>query len=230
MQTTSVDPLGHIVNRWTHLSAFERDRQSHRIVGVGVAQARIERPDAAHHRAYARLVDAALAGDAVAVGWLAHTHRPVLLARGRLLFDRDPSEWAAASLEVLLAAARYAQAGGGGPWLRRQVVQQIGHQMRRLVARELTRRRIEDACDPVWLARLEPPGEPQPHPQLTAALDRALGRLDAATSAGLAAVAAREPLASVAADHHLTPAALRQRMVRARRRLRPQLAEFARSA
>lgn len=99
--------------------------------------------------------------------------------------------------------------------------------MRRLVARELARRRLEDACDPVRLARLEPPGDPQPHPQLTAALDRALGRLDAATSAGLAAVAAREPLTSVAADHDLSAAALRQRMVRARRRLRPQLAEFA---
>lgn len=87
MQTTSQDPLGPIINRWTHLSTFERDRQASRIVGAGVAEARIERPDAAHHRTYARLIDAALAGDAVAVGWLVDTHRPVLLARGPLRAD-----------------------------------------------------------------------------------------------------------------------------------------------
>jgi hypothetical protein len=65
---------------------------------------------------------------------------------------------------------------------------------------------------------------------LTDVVDRALGRLDAATSAGLRAVAMRRPLSAVAADHDLTHAALKQRVARARRQLRPQLAAFARSA
>ena len=230
MHTTLNDPLGPVVGRWTNLSASDRDREARRIVGMSTAEARIERPDGEHHRGYARLVDAALAGDPVAVGWLTDTHRPLLMARGRVLFDRDPSEWAAASLEVLLTAARYAQTSGGGPWMRRQVMQQITHRMRRLVTRELARRRVENTCDPVRLLRLEPSAETESHPQLTVAVDRMLGRLDAATSAGLQAVAAREPLTPVAAEHHLTPAALRQRLVRARRRLRPELAGFARSA
>jgi DNA-directed RNA polymerase specialized sigma24 family protein len=176
-----------------------------------------------------RLLDAALADDPVALGWLAETHRPLLLTRGRLLFEQDPAEWGAASLEVLVASARFMQ-GDTGPWLRRQVSQQICHRMRRLVRRELARRGCERAVDPSRLPSLEPPGDPEPHPQLTVALERALGRLDDATSAGLRAVAMQLPLATVAADHDLTHAALRQRVARARRQLRPQLADFARSA
>jgi DNA-directed RNA polymerase specialized sigma24 family protein len=229
MREEPADPFGEVVGRWRNLPTDERDRHSCRIVGVGVADARVERPDDRCHRHYARLLDAALADDPVALGWLAETHRPLLLTRGRLLFEQDPAEWGAASLEVLVASARFMQ-GDTGPWLRRQVSQQICHRMRRLVRRELARRGCERAVDPSRLPSLEPPGDPEPHPQLTVALERALGRLDDATSAGLRAVAMQLPLATVAADHDLTHAALRQRVARARRQLRPQLADFARSA
>jgi DNA-directed RNA polymerase specialized sigma24 family protein len=229
MREHPVDPFGEVVGRWRNLPPAERDHHSRRIVGVGVADARVERPDAGCHRHYARLLEAALADDPVALGWLAETHRPLLLARGRLLFDHDPAEWGAASLEVLLTSARYVQ-GEAGPWLRRQVAQQICHRMRRLVGRELARRRCERAVDPSRLPSFEPSADPEPHPQLTVALERALGRLDDATSAGLRAVAMQLPLATVAADHDLTHVALRQRVARARRQLRPQLAQFARGA
>ena len=229
MHTIS-DPFGQITARWKHLSVPERDRHAHRIVGVGLGDARIDRPDASCHHHYARLLAAAVAGDPVAVGWLADSHRPLLLTRGRVLFEQDPAEWGAASLEILLAAARAAQAGPGGPWLRRQVNQQITRRIRPLTTRELTRRRFERACDPGRLPHLQSSEESDPHPQLTDVLDRALGELDQATSAGLRAVAMRRPLAPVATDHELTHAALKQRVARARRRLRPQLATFARTA
>lgn len=225
-----VDPFGQIVRRWQSLDPAGRDEQSRRIVGVAFADARIETPDAECHHHYQRLVITALTGDAVALGWLADTHRPLLLARGRLLFEQDPAEWGASSVEAMLAAAHWVDAGSGGPWLRRQVAQQITHRMRRLVERELARREVEQACDPARLPRIEVAGDPEPHPQLSDALEQMLSELDGPTSAGLQAVAMRLPLASVAADHGLTHAALKQRVSRARRALRPQLAAFARSA
>lgn len=223
------DPLGQITARWKHLSLPERDRHARRIVGVGLSDARIDRPDASCHHHYTRLLAAAVAGDPVAIGWLADSHRPLLLTRGRVLFEQDPAEWGAASLEILLAAAHAAQAGAGGPWLRRQVNQQITRRIRPLTTRELARRRFEQTCDPGRLLHLQSSEESDPHPQLTDVLDRALGELDRATSAGLRAVAMRRPLAPVAVDHELTHAALKQRVARARRRLRPQLATFART-
>lgn len=227
MVDVTADPYGDVAGRWSRLSVAERDRHAYRLVGAGLTQARIEDPDASCHQQYAALVGAALAGDQIAFGWLAESHRPLLLARGRLLFDRDPTEWSSVSLEVLLASLRYAHAGGPGVWLRRQVAQQIGHRLGRIVRRELARYRLERSCDPFHLPSFEPAVEPEPHPQLTDALQRALGQLDEATSAGLRAVAMQLPLAAVADAHQLSPAALRQRLTRARRQLRPQLAAFA---
>lgn len=226
----TADPFGDVAGRWSRLPAADRDAHARRLVGVALSEARIEDPDASCHQQYAALVAAALAGDQVAFGWLADSHRPLLLARGRVLFDRDPTEWSAASLEVLLASLRYVHAGGPGVWLRRQVAQQICHRLGRLVRRELARLRIERSCDPFQLPRFEPDAEPEPHPQLTDALERALGQLDQATSAGLQAVAMQLPLGAVAEAHHLSLGALRQRLTRARRQLRPQLAAFAPSA
>jgi DNA-directed RNA polymerase specialized sigma24 family protein len=230
MVDATTDPLGEVTGHWNRLSRAERDRHAHRLIGVGLADARIDDPDAGCHRQYAALATAALAGDPVAFGWLAHSHRPLLLTRGRLLFDRDPSEWSGVCLEVLTASLTYARAQPPGPWLRRQVVQQICHRLGRIVRRELARYRAERSCDPSLLPGFEPPAEDEPHPQLTDALERALDQLDQATSAGLRAVAMQLPLAAVADAHQLTHAALRQRLVRARRQLRPQLETFARSA
>jgi DNA-directed RNA polymerase specialized sigma24 family protein len=230
MVAATADPFGEIAGRWSRLSRADRDRHSRRLVGVGLADARIEDPDAGCYRQYAALVAAALDGDQVAFGWLAESHRPLLLSRGRVLFDRDPTEWSSASLEVLLTALQYAHGPTPGPWLRRQVAQQICHRLGRIVRRELARYRAERACDPFLLTSFECGVDADPHPQLTDALEDALGQLDTATSAGLQAVAMQLPLAAVAAAHDLTHAALKQRLVRARRQLRPQLAAFARTA
>ena len=227
MVDPTADPFGDVAGRWTRLSDAERDRHADRLVGVALADARIEDPDASCHEQYAALVAAAVAGDQVAFGWLADSHRPLLLARGRLLVDRDPTEWSSVSLEVLLASLRCAHAGGPGVWLRRQVAQQICHRLGRIVRRELARYRRERPCDPSRLPAFEPDAEPEPHPLLTDALDQALDRLDDATSAGLRAVAMQLPLATVADAHQLSVPALKQRLVRARRQLRPQLAAFA---
>jgi DNA-directed RNA polymerase specialized sigma24 family protein len=67
------------------------------------------------------------------------------------------------------------------------------------------------------------------HTELSAALADMLGRLDDPTRDGLRALAEREPLEAVAAEHGLTHAALRQRVTRARHRLQPQLAPFMRT-
>jgi DNA-directed RNA polymerase specialized sigma24 family protein len=230
MVDLTADPLGTVTGRWTRLSAADRDRHAYRLLGVGLAEARIDTPDAGCHHHYAALVTAALAGDPVAFGWLAESHRPMLVSRGRLLFDRDPTEWSGASLEVLLTALRYAQAQPPSPWLRRQVAQQINHRFKRIVRRELARYRAERSCDPAQLPIDDRPVGTDPHPQLTDAVERALDRLDPATRAGLRAAATQRPLAPVADAHHLTHAALRQRLVRARRQLQPQLAAFARTA
>jgi hypothetical protein len=124
MVDATTDPLGEVTGHWNRLSRAERDRRAHRLIGVGLADARIDDPDAGCHRQYAALATPALAGDPVAFGWLAHSHRPLLLTRGRLLVDRDPSEWSGVCLEVLTASLTYARAQPPGPWLRRQVVQQ----------------------------------------------------------------------------------------------------------
>lgn len=225
------DPYGEVCRRWTHLSREHRDIESIRLLGVEVGAARIYDPEPGDHRHYALLVEAALAGDEVAFGWLADSHRPLLLSRGRVLFDRDPSEWGAAAVEVLWRSLSLAGQATASPWLRRQVNQQLCHRMAPLVRRELARRTAEQVTDPVrlvWLERPAPAGDP--HPDLTATLATVMARLDPPVRDGLQAVAARAPVSQVASDHQLSPAALRQRMRRARTRLQPELAAFRRSA
>ncbi len=225
------DPYGQVCRRWSGLPPAERDRAALRLVGVPVGQARIHDPGPACHGHYAALVEAALAGDEVAFGWLADSHRPLLVSRGRALFERDPGEWGAASLEVLYRALTIARRTTAGRWLRRRVAQQICHGMTPLVRDELARRRSEQATDPARLAWLEQPSSAgDPHPELTVALRRSLAALELPVRAGFEAAAARTPIGQVAGAHQLSPAALRQRMSRARNQLRPELAGFLRSA
>jgi len=225
-------PFGDVTRRWTNLDLHDRQWHAVRLLGrcVGDVIAHVDRPDLDAGVCYHRLVPAAAAGDPVAVGWLATTHRPLLIARGRALLDHDPSEWGAVCLDVLhrtLAGADLSEAR----WLRRRIARKLTNRLGKIVAKHLTRRQRERPTAAAGL-HARPDATPgwdwDPHPDLTLQLDRALGSLDTATRESLLALANHEPLAGIAARHGLSPAAVRQRVSRARRRLQPELAAFHR--
>ena len=232
MDVRLADPYGAVCRRWTGLSRQQRDLESVRLLGVSAGQARLHVPEPGARWHYAMLVAAALAGDEVAFGWLADSHRPLLLSRGRVLFETDAGEWGAASVEVLYRSLSIASRTTASPWLRRQVNQQLGHGLAPLVRGELARRQTEQTTDPVRLPRLEADShqERDPHSELTATLATAMARLHPAVGDGLAASGARSPIGEVASSHQLSATALRKRMSRARQQLRPELAAFQPSA
>lgn len=225
------DPFGVVCHRWVGLSPAARDEAALRLVGVPVDEAHIDAPGPDDHVHYAALVAHALAGDEVAFAWLATSHRPLLIARGRALLDRDPSEWGAVCVEVLLRALVTARRTTAGPWLRRRVSQQITHGLRREMCRALARWQAEQLVEPQRLVRHERPTPAgDPHPELSAALEESLAALEPVVRAGLEAVANSGRVTAVACTHQVSSAALRQKMSRARLQLRPQLAGYLRSA
>ncbi len=141
-----------VTARWHRLSDQERDAQARRLVGVDCRTAQIDRPTAATAHRYRQLVAHGAADDPIALAWLAVTHRPLLVARGRVLRDRDPSEWGALALAALDRAI-----GRATPddvlWMRRRVSQDLARQMRRNVNRTLRRRQVETPIDPAHLHR-----------------------------------------------------------------------------
>jgi hypothetical protein len=233
MQDVIPPPYGDVTRRWSLLQPEDQDRHSRRLLGVPLADVRIGRP-VSHdqQRHYRRLVDVALEGDAVAFAWLASSHAPLLLARGRPLFDADPVEWGDTALEVLHQGLQRA-AAAEGPWARRRVALHLCSRMSRAVQRHAVRAKHVQPVDPVqleWRAQdfIDPHSDP--HPDLTIALEQALADLEPAVADGLRAASSLEPLGEVADAHAIDEALLRQRMSRARRQLRPQLAAFSRSA
>ena len=226
-------PYGDVTRRWTHLGPEVKDRHSHRLLGVPLDEVHIGRPvshDQQQH--YRRLVDAALDGDAVAFAWLAHSHAPLLVARGRPMFDDDPVEWGEAALEVLHQGLQRA-AAAEGPWARRRVALHLCSRMSRAMQRHVVHAKHVRPVDHVQLERhaqsfTDPHGDP--HPDLTIALDQALAELEPTIAAALRAASSRVPLGEVADAHAISEVHLRQRMSRARRQLRPQLAQFSRNA
>ena len=227
-------PFGDVTRRWTALDKPERQRQAARLVAGGCpgdVVAHVDRPGLDGGVCYQQLVPAAAAGDPIALAWLATTHRPLLIARGRALFDHDPSEWGAVCLEVLhvtLASADLSEV----TWLRRRIARKLTHRLSREVARHLERRSREYLTDDPSLhaRKASAPGvDWDPHPDLTLHLDRALHALDAPARQSLLALANQEPLAQIAERHGLSYAAVRQRVTRARKRLQPELAVYRRA-
>ncbi|MEX0953031.1 MAG: hypothetical protein WDZ26_04300 [Nitriliruptoraceae bacterium] len=228
-------PFGDVTRCWTHLGDGERDRHVDRLLGdtcTGDLAAHVDAPSLDGGACYLRLVSAALAGDPVGIGWLAACHRPLLLARGRALFEHDATEWGAVCLEVLyrtLAKADLSEAC----WLRRRVARQLTHRVGRLVAQHLHRRDHERPFTPDEL-----------HPRQDAVaghawddqsnlrddLDRALAQVDGVAREALFALADQEPLYDVASRHGMSYPAVRQRVSRARKTLRPELASYRRVA
>lgn len=220
-----------VTRRWTQLPGEGKDQHACRLLGVPLAEVHLGAPGAYNDDHYRTLVAAALDGDSVAFAWLAETHRALLVARGRALLHHDPDTWSEVSLELLLQALRRA-ANAAGPWSRRQAALHLSSRMARTVRRHGRRAVTEVAVSPYALPDSEDLDDSHlsAHPDLSFALDTALGRLPAATADGLRAMARLEPLTLVAERHAIDEAALRQRMARARARLRPQLAGFIRAA
>jgi hypothetical protein len=222
-------PYGNVTRLWTALSEDRRDLEARRLVGVALVEARIERPDELTAGHYQRLVEAARDGDTTAFAWLATSHRPLLLLRGQALFEDDPAEWGAAALELLHRTVQ--GANPCGRWLRRSISLRLSSRMTRITQAHLRQRRrerplVEDHV--IHLAASNP--DPEPQPDLAADLIRLLGELDAATREALIAISDHTPITEVANRHHLTHAALRQRVVRARRQLQPALAGYRQPA
>lgn len=234
MYDTTPAPYGDVTRRWTALDADARQRHIVRLLSCdcpGDVTTHIDRPGLDAGACYRQLVPAAAAGDPVALGWLATTHRPLLIARGRALLEHDPTEWGAACLEALhrtVASADLSETR----WLRRRVARRLTNRLSRVVAQHLNRRQRE--C-PVATANLHgrqdaaPGWGWDPHPDLTLELDRVLDSLDAPTRDSLIALANRDPLVQVAERHGLSYAAVRQRVSRARKRLQPELAVYHRA-
>jgi hypothetical protein len=220
-----------VSRHWTRLSPEGKDAHARRLVGVPVAEVGICAPDTYRQEHYLALVTAALDGDVVAFAWLADSHRPLLLARGRTLLRHDPEAWSEVALEILHQGLRRA-VDAAGPWSRRRVSLHLCSRMARAVRDHARRADLERATDPDVLSsscrEVDDPYRTV-HPELTEALEQALARVAPAAADGLRAVARLEPLGPVARSYRIDEAALRQRMARARRQLRPQLASFARA-
>lgn len=220
-------PYGTLTRLWTALSDDERDLEAHRLVGVAFPETRIERPDENTAVHYQRLVEATRQGDTTAFAWLATSHRPLLLLRGQALFEDDPAEWGGAALELLHRTLQ--GANPCGRWLRRSVSLRLSSRMTRITQAHLRQRRNERPLVDDHVVHLGA-YDPEPVPDLTADLTRLLGQLDAATREALIALSDHAPIAEVATRHQLTHAALRQRVVRARRQLQPALAGYRQPA
>ena len=231
MPVAVTTPYDEVTRRWTRLPPERKDAHARRLLGVPLAEVRICSPETYRQDHYLPLVTAALDGDAVAFAWLAESHRPLLVARGRTLLQHDPDTWADVALEILHQGLRRA-AGVVGPWSRRRVALHLRSRMARAVRSHARQADTELATDPhVLLSYCRSYDDPYAaiHPDLTEALDTALATVAPATADGLRAAARLESLMPVAKAYQIDEAALRQRMVRARRQLRAQLAGFRRS-
>jgi DNA-directed RNA polymerase specialized sigma24 family protein len=234
MYDSTPAPFGDVTRRWTSLERDERQRQVARLLGFGCAgdgAAHVDSPGLDAGACYRQLVPAAASGDPIALGWLATTHRPLLIARGRALFEHDPTEWGAVCLEVLhrtLASADLSES----QWLRRRVARTLTTRLSRVVAHHVARRQRERPVATASLLASQDAAscwEWDPSPDLSLDLDRALDALDEPTRDSLLALANHEPLVAVAARHGLSYDTVRQRVTRARKRLQPEFAAYRRA-
>lgn len=223
-------PFGNLTRRWTQLTDSQHEDHAHRLIGdcAGDVQAHVENPPLDDGGCYSRLVRSAVSGDEIGWGWLATTHRPLLLVCGRVLFAHDPSEWGAVCLEALHITVDRVDPDLGR-WLRRRVSKRLTTRLGRATASHLSSRRHERPTAPTVLHRLHLATPVRdPHLELSQALTAVLDELDAPTRDAFYAIADNRPMYEVADRYELSYDAMRQRVSRARRRLRPELAGFVR--
>ena len=226
-------PLGDVTRRWAHLDDDCRERHATRLLGVdcpGNRVAHVETPKVDDGRCYRRLVVAAIDGDPIALGWITTTHRPLLVSHGRALLERDPSEWGAVCLEQLHRIMVNADLSESR-WLRRRVARQLVHRLGGIVAEHVSRCQREEPVEPVHLSMQQAHAKALPEltdDRLAEELARLLSELDPPSRDGLVALAEHVPLYEIADRHELTYAAIRQRVTRARKQLRSELAPYRR--
>lgn len=228
-------PLGDVTRRWSCLDDEDRERHAVRLLGrdcPGDRIAHVETPKVDDGTCYHRLVIAAIDGDPIALGWITTTHRPLLVSHGRALLERDPSEWGAVCLEQLHRIMVKADLSDTR-WLRRRIARQLVHRIGGIVADHLGRSRREEPVEPVQLsthhAAVQAPSETTDD-RLAGDLARLLSELDVPSRDALLALAEHVPLYEIADRHELSYAAIRQRVSRARRQLRSELAVYRRAA
>lgn len=228
-------PFGDVTRRWTRLEDVHRDLHVARLLGhncPGNPIAHVETPKVDDGACYRRLVLAAIDGDPVALGWIATTHRPLLVSHGRALLERDPSEWGAVCLEQLHRIMVKADLSDSR-WLRRRIARQLVHRVGGIVADYLGRCHREDLVEPIRLSAHQAAAQAYgdvSDEELAGELGRLLAQVDLATRDALLALADHEPLYEVADRHGLSYGALRQRVTRARKQLRSELATYRRAA
>ena len=233
MFDTTPAPLGDVTRRWTHLDDTTRAYHVDRLLSQecpGHGMAHVGSPKADEGACYRRLVLAAVDGDPVGLGWIATTHRPLLVSHGRALLEADPSEWGAVCLELLHRIMVKADLSDPS-WLRRRIARQLIHRLGRAVADHLDCRRHEHPLEPVRMQTRHATASSQTwdsKAELSEHLARLLAEVDPPTRDGLLALADHEPLYEVADRHGVSYAALRQRVTRARVALQPQLAIYRR--
>ena len=232
MHDSTPAPFGDVTRRWSHLDEIDRAHHVARLTAPTCPPdlEHVERPGVDGGACYQRLVEAALGGDEVAFGWLAASHRPLLITRGRRLFADDPSEWGALCLELLLTTLQREHVSEPR-WLRRQVANRLTCRMSAAMVMYLRRRRTEvgDPHGRVLADAAVGPFDAWPVPaDLTLELDRLLQDLDRPSLEALWALADEEPLADIAERYGLSYGALRQRVTRARQRLQADLVQYRR--
>lgn len=227
-------PFGDVTRLWTQLTDEQRHRHAARLLTSGcgdVGERHVGRPILDDGVCYLDLVAAACVGDPVALGWLATTHRAVLLVRGQALYEHDPAEWGAVGLEALHLTLERIDVSIGR-WLRRRFAQNLARYISRATADHLDRTSHEIPTSPELLHESGPSHDPFGEPQLdlTIALEEALSDLAESTRDGFVAVAEDRPLAEVGARHGLSANAIKCQLKRARPRIQPELVNYVRAA
>ncbi len=253
-------PYGLVTRRWTHLSDDERDAHALRLVGTTAHEARIGEPDGAGRYGRLVEAAADGDPEAIAwLAWSHRpklTHRGHDLYRA----DPAEWGSVCLEILYSTARQAVGAGVTSSQWCRRWMTQRLCAQLARHARNECDRIRRERtgtiehldlssttgrplhahggmrqrrlACR--WPeGQLPPDVASVPSPELRAALVSALDQVDAAAREVLLALAddgSPGRISEIAGRHQITPAALRQRLHRARRRLQPQLAHWMATA
>lgn len=236
MHHDTPSPYGDLTRSWAQLSPAAADAAAVRLLADGTCA----EPDPEHVAdpgldagcCYARLVDVAQAGDALAVGWVATTHLPQLLRQGMWLLVHAPGDWALAAHDALTRVLFEDLPDAGGRWLRRRVAHRLAKELGRSLWAERRRRRFEVNVEPysmdTYVAGWDPDRD-DGCDALTCALLAAMDELDTATRHGLIAIASDRDPAEVADQYDLAYGTLRQRICRARPQLQARLSGHVRT-
>lgn len=208
-------PYRNVTARWTSLTPEQQTHHALELLGTTQVPRRLLDPTDA-----APVIDAAIAGNTIAFAWLACDLRPALLVVGRRLLSED-GDWGSVAVEALHRAVRSAE-HVAPRWQRRRVHQRATQFMARWITNRHPRR----------TQQLEPAVTDPTIPDTTDLLalrdelNDILSQLPDEIREGFQAAALGLPLADVARRHGIQNEALRVRMCRSRKELRPRITEW----